>query len=701
MNEHTAPHHPTSDTPSLRVGVIICECGGKIGQVFDTELLRHQAAALPEVVYAARDAYPCSKDGQARLRQAIAEQRLDRVLIAGCAPRLVEKLFRRTAQSAGLDGGYLEVTNIREQCAYVHDDGPLALQKAADLIEMGVARLDATMSPTTHTGRVVKSAMVIGSDLSGLTMALSLADNHIPVTLVERADTLGGLPYDRAGRAQELTTERIEAASRHPRLTTMLGAHVTQVTGHPGDYEVQVAQNGRTTTFAVGVIIVATGARQQELDINRWYDRSRVMTQARFEQELDAGKLFAHDIVMILCEQPAEQRCSRVCCADAIRQAVRVKQSLPGANVTILFRALCLGNEHMDELQEAVRLGVTFFRYRQDPPPQIGDKTIDVHDPLTGEPLRLPYDCAVMATSLVPEDHAAQLAALLRLPQDEAGFMIEPRIRLRPGRYTDDGVYVLGGAHQPATPAEALFQAYMASTRVMRFLSQDLIQVQSPVAQIDSKLCTGCGNCVQVCPMAAVALEKQDGVLSLSEIDPLRCTGCGNCVVVCPVKAITLPGWDDAEILAQISAALRPRHAEGATTTKVVALACEWSAYAAADMAGAQRFPSPHGVRIIRMNCSARFDPYHILWAFVNGADGVFLGACPPGECHYGFGNLYAQERVEVLKKLLAERGIDPRRLRLEFISGDDGKQFAKIMTSFVNELGTLVADPWRLTVRH
>jgi coenzyme F420-reducing hydrogenase delta subunit len=118
-------------------------------------------------------------------------------------------------------------------------------------------------------------------------------------------------------------------------------------------------------------------------------------------------------------------------------------------------------------------------------------------------------------------------------------------------------------------------------------------------------------------------------------------------------------------------------------------------------MAGAQRFPSPHGVRIIRMNCSARFDPYHILWAFVNGAEGVFLGACPPGECHYGVGNLYAQERVEVLKKLLAERGIDPRRLRLEFISGDDGKQFAKTMTSFVNELGTLVADPWRLTVRH
>ena len=83
---------------------------------------------------------------------------------------------------------------------------------------------------------------------------------------------------------------------------------------------------------------------------------------------------------------------------------------------------------------------------------------------------------------------------------------------------------------------------------------------------------------------------------------------------------------------------------------KILALTCEWSAYGAADMAGARRIPYPPNARILRMNCSARFDPYHILWAFLNGADGVFLGACPPGECHYGLGNLYAQERMEKLK---------------------------------------------------
>src|SRR3990172_3755872 len=89
-------------TFGVRLGVIICDCGGEIAARLDTEALRAQAAALPAVVYTAREAYPCSKDGQARLRQAIRDQKLDRVLIAGCAPRLIERLFRQVGQKEGL-----------------------------------------------------------------------------------------------------------------------------------------------------------------------------------------------------------------------------------------------------------------------------------------------------------------------------------------------------------------------------------------------------------------------------------------------------------------------------------------------------------------------------------------------------------------------------------------------------------------------
>jgi F420-non-reducing hydrogenase iron-sulfur subunit len=89
-------------------------------------------------------------------------------------------------------------------------------------------------------------------------------------------------------------------------------------------------------------------------------------------------------------------------------------------------------------------------------------------------------------------------------------------------------------------------------------------------------------------------------------------------------------------------------------------------------------------MRIIRINCSARFDPNIILWAFLNGADGVFLGACHPGDCHYGSGNLYAKERVEVLKTQLTEHGFNPDRLHLEFLSGSDGAGFADAVKNFI-----------------
>ena len=435
---------------------------------------------------------------------------------------------------------------------------------------------------------------------------------------------------------------------------------------------------------------------------SRWFDRDKVKTQAEYETELDGaikpGKMLEPDnVVMVFCAEETQlERCSRVCCNIGVRQAIRTKQLKPDANVTILFRELYLGEVggyHEAEFIEARKLGVTFFRYRRDRPPVIGDKTVDVIDTLTGEPIRVPFERVVLSMPLIPNDNSQTLAALLGLPQDEAGFLAEPRMRLRPGRYADPGIYVLGSAQQPADTTEALFQAYLTSSRTARFLSQDTISVQTPVASIDAALCTGCGNCPQVCPTLAIHLEKRDGLLSLSEVDELRCIGCGNCVVVCPVKAISLPGWDNIEIPAQISAALQS-HTDGAI--KVIALACEWSADAAAEMAGVQRIPYPPNVSILRMNCSARFDPYHILWAFLNGADGVFLGACPPGQCHYGIGNLYAQERVEKLKSELTAHGIDPNRLCLQFLTLDNGKEFAQAVQTFVDDLSIRIPHKLR-----
>ncbi len=123
---------------------------------------------------------------------------------------------------------------------------------------------------------------------------------------------------------------------------------------------------------------------------------------------------------------------------------------------------------------------------------------------------------------------------------------------------------------------------------------------------------------------------------------------------------------------------------------RIVAFLCRWCSYAGADLAGTSRIKYPPNIIPIRVPCSGRVDPAWVLRAFERGADGVFIGGCHPGDCHYVSGNYKARRRVTLLKKLLPQLGIDPQRLRLEWISATEGKRFAEVVTEFVEELKEL-----------
>jgi heterodisulfide reductase subunit A len=222
-----------------------------------------------------------------------------------------------------------------------------------------------------------------------------------------------------------------------------------------------------------------------------------------------------------------------------------------------------------------------------------------------------------------------------------------------------------------------------------------MVRSQAAVATVDDDLCTGCGSCAATCPFGAISLAGRDGVLALSQVDPLRCVSCGSCVVACPAKAISVPLGSDAEIVAQVEAALAAPPEDG--QIRVVAFGCEWSSHAAAELAGASRLTYPAEVRLIRVPCAARFDPAHVLWALHCGADGVFLGGCPPGECHYLAGNRHAQERIGGLQALWATAGFDSRRVSLEWIRPDDPSEFVARITAFVTLVRALGPSPLRM----
>lgn len=120
---------------------------------------------------------------------------------------------------------------------------------------------------------------------------------------------------------------------------------------------------------------------------------------------------------------------------------------------------------------------------------------------------------------------------------------------------------------------------------------------------------------------------------------------------------------------------------------KIVCFFCQWCTYAAADLAGTSRMEYKPNVLAIRVPCSGRVDPQHILWAFKQGADGVLVGGCHPGDCHYEDGNLKTQRRVAILKKVLKQLGVEERRLRLEWISASEGKKLVNVINEFVEEI--------------
>jgi heterodisulfide reductase subunit A len=700
----------------IKLGVFMCDCGDQIVSILDMDTLERGVRDLPGVAAVRRLRYSCSPDGLSAIRSAIVEEGLNRVLVAGCTPRTLGPHFQTTCGEAGLNDELFELVDIREGCAWVHQDEPqAATAKAVDLIRMGVARVALRQARQPVSAEVVPAALVVGGGLAGMTAALTLANAGQPIKLVEREAALGGMLrdvhtlYPDQRSAADFVAQKVEAVAHHPRIEVLLESQVTGVSGTVGRYTVSVngaSQQNGPSTFDVGAIIVATGAQPLRPRGLFRYDGKRVVTQLEFERELrntQYPNIPISNLVMILCagqRNEAVPYCSGVCCMGALKQAMEVKAANPQANVTILFRDLYLLGEDIyeGELLKARRVGVEFVRYAPSSPPAVADEAVEVYDKLTGGSCHLPYDRVVLAAPLVPQPDAGVIAHMLNIAQDENGFFPEVRYRLRPQRYAERGIYVCGAAHYPAGRTEAEFQATSAAFKALRHLRAGQVTSYAPVAVVDEKLCTGCGNCVETCPSGAISMHKREGELDLSQIDPLLCTGCGNCVVVCPVKAISLPLNDDAQVLAQIDAALAS--ASLANRPRILVFGCEWSSHAAAELAGANKLNYPAEVRLIQVGCSARFDPIHILWAFFSGADGVFLGACPPSDCHYVNGNRYAQERINTLRGLLTESGFDPRRLRLEWITPDDPHDFVDKIIDFTNLVRALGPSPVELVDR-
>jgi heterodisulfide reductase subunit A-like polyferredoxin len=576
--EYPAEREVRGEEP--RVGVFVCHCGTNIAGVVNVPAVVEYSKTLPNVVYAENNLYTCSNDTQDRIKEIINEHSLNRVVVASCTPRTHEPLFRNTLREAGLNPYLFEMANIRDQCSWVHMHEPeAATEKSKDLVRMAVAKVRLLEPLHRRSVSVNKSGLVIGGGVSGMTAALALAEQGFDAYLVEKEDVLGGnlryIHYLLSGENPQGELRRLEERVRqNGSIHLFTGATVEGIDGTIGNFKTRISANGTASEINHGIVIVATGAREYQPTEYMYGQDDRVLTQRQLEQRLASGngllatngKRLPNTVVMIQCVGSREgdkPYCSRVCCAEAIKNALMIKALSPETPVYILYRDIRTYGFKESYYTEARKRGVVFVRYDEDSKPEVSRNghglQVSVVDQTLGMPLSIAADLVVLSAGVHPNDGNKKIAQFLKVPLNSEGFFLEAHMKLRPVDFMTDGVFLCGLAHSPKNVEESILQAQAAASRAATVLAQDSIEMEANISEVVDASCDGCAYCVDTCPFKAITLLEymwQGSIKKVVETNETMCKGCGCCQATCPKKGVFIRGFTLDQIQAQIHAAL-------------------------------------------------------------------------------------------------------------------------------------------------
>ncbi len=553
------------------IGVFVCSCGINIANTVDVEAVVEYAKGLPHVVYVENNLFTCSADTQSLIAQKIEQYNLNRIVIAACTPRTHEPMFQDTLREAGLNPYLMEMANIRNQNAWVHQHEPeKATAKAKDQVRMAVARVACNYPLQRHNVEVTRRALVIGGGLAGMNAALAMADQGFDCVLLEKEDRLGGNAWhlDRNEKGEQIRPmleNLIDQVEKHPRIDVLKQATLVSAQGSVGKFSSIVKAGDREQKIQYAVAVVATGGSEYK-PRQYLYGRSRrVMTHLELEAVLreDPDRIKqAESMVFIQCVGSRDQErpyCSRVCCTHTMEKAIGIKRLNPAMNIYVLYRDIRTYGQREILYKQARDLGVIFIRYTPESQPQVtagGDKLqVEVDDPIARLALSIQADYLVLATAIVPNDNG-KLVELFKCGTNADGFISEAHPKLRPVDMPVDGMFVAGLCHYPKPVDESIAQARAAASRASVILSQASMQLDAVKSEVTAN-CDGCALCVDVCPYQAIRLAMgENGGKPQIVTDPALCKGCGLCEATCPKGGILVHGFTIEQLKAQVDAVL-------------------------------------------------------------------------------------------------------------------------------------------------
>jgi heterodisulfide reductase subunit A len=571
-----------------KVGVFICWCGTNIAGTVDVHHVVEQLEKLPEVAHAQNYMYMCSDPGQDRIKTAIVDKNLDRLVVASCSPRMHENTFRKAANSVGLNPYLVEIANIREQCSWVHQtQKDIATRKAYNIIKATIEKVVRNGSLEAIRVPLTKRAMVVGAGIAGISAALELADAGYETVVVERDSQPGGkvrllsktFPYHED--ADAILAPKVAALLDHPQIAFYPSSTVTGVTGYVGNFEVEIQANTPagadnvaplTRTESVGALVVATGYDLYPLENMAEYGAGRipgVIDGLTFEGLLkdsfasgqpvlrpSDGKP-VESVVFIQCSgsrDPEHHKpyCSRICCLYTNKQARLFRERNPQGQAYVSFMDIRTDCKNTEEYCQANidEAGLVYIRGRVSKVWPEGERIgVWTADTLTNEKLEITADLVVLAMAVQPSEGYVQVASTLRAGVDSNGFFQESHIKLRPVESATRGVYLAGAGQYPKDITDSVAQAMATASKVQSMFANEELSQDPLVCRVDPDVCSACGLCVPICPYTA---REVDEMAKFSRVNEALCEGCGACVAVCPNKACQLKNDSMVQVVNEI-----------------------------------------------------------------------------------------------------------------------------------------------------
>ena len=770
----------------MRIGVFLCECRGEIGNIIDLHRMAEELKGTEGVVDVTVDSALCSSKAYKNLLEKVKEKKLDRIVIAGCSPKYYEEVFMKNIESAGLNPGYLEMANIREQCAWPHRHNEKEVyEKAKLLVKVAIENVKISQPIRLEKSKVNKSVMIIGAGIAGMHAALSLAEQGIKVHLIEKKAVIGGyqIRFAKAFPRDECSpcafAPIITRLVNNPLIEVHTLSEVKNVSGRVGEYYVEIKKNpryvdeekctncGDCTTVCpkevknkyefnlgthkrihlpfseahphcrvvdpeniqdcrnncnrfcekicsedavnldmkeqwfnvtVGGIIVCTGYHLYEPKEFNYKNSKNVVTLNEYERIIAADGVTNGQIqrlsdgrepksmAFILCvgarDPKTNSYCAKYCCMASATLISQTKEKLPNTKIYVFYKDIQtvgkFGDDYVRRTQDLE--GVEWIRAIPTQSNVIEDDRVSLKIDANGGMMDVDVDMVVLANAIEPPEDTDTLRKIVGLDKTEEGFYRESDMMLDPIGTFDPGKYICGTCVGPKSISETVTEARSAAASIASILGSDEITQEVLVSKVNEDLCGNCRICLRTCVFGAVKEDKEKNV---SVTESTLCRGCGNCVGACPSGARDLICYPNDSYKKGIDI-LSDYETED---PKILVFACNGCAYPAADQ-GAQTGNSyPPNVLIIRVPCGGRVDTQYIEYAFSRGFEGVFIGVCHLGSCHFVHGNEDLFKRLDLLQPILEAKGINRGRFIVSEVSPTEGERFVKEVLKFEKNL--------------